>query len=636
MPDKKDKIFSTLFFIFISLVTLATLCEWVLKAKGTGGYFGFSIGWFVWIILILLILLVNIGAVYFILQKRSFDRFRKPNYINPIVIYTIVILITFISIFISIYFQQDKISDSLSRFWIFVESIFLCNIIFVYFTNHKLVTRFLFTSLSVGIIYVAIGQLSLISTDPFSLAWSEGSRYYNASLIFSQSLFGHRLPWAFIDPARSFLQSIPYDMGLRAIVIQRIWQSILWVVLPGIAAYSIVHRYHSKIDGVFALSLIFVFLILLSAPVYFFLVLCVIPLLLWMDPRKPFRTLLLVVMTSFWAGICRVNWFVVPAGLSIFIYLLEVPEMSKKPGQYLVWPFIWGSTGVIIAFISSRIYLTLSGNPMSAVNTATHSVLLWYRLLPNSTYGLGILLSVLLFFTPLFLIPRWPMVIQQLQRLRSILILLILLVFFTAGVIISTKIGAGSNLHELDAFIIFGLVLISYGYFTSDSPGHEPYHPSGMASIGMILTCMIVVAMIALPVKSPERFDKLGINNEVGQLRKLITKYNAYPLFLFERQLLSSGELNPDQFEPDYEGFTLMEMVMANDQGYLDGFYSSLEAHKFSLIICKPLNSNFQGSESKFAKENNLWVKKVEIPILKSYRLLTELPLSRVEVYVPK
>jgi hypothetical protein len=79
-----------------------------------------------------------------------------------------------------------------------------------------------------------------------------------------------------------------------------------------------------------------------------------------------------------------------------------------------------------------------------------------------------------------------------------------------------------------------------------------------------------------------------------------------------------------------------MEMVMANNVPYLNQLYSDLNQHTFSMIITKPINSKLQDRSAKFSKENNLWVKKVEMPVLESYKLVAELPLSQIEIYIPK
>ncbi|MCK7481599.1 MAG: hypothetical protein M0C28_33795 [Candidatus Moduliflexus flocculans] len=65
--------------------------------------------------------------------------------------------------------------------------------------------------------------------------------------------------------------------------------------------------------------------------VYYHLEVMVILPLLFVSVKKPWQTLLVVIIASLWAGISRVNWFPMPAMIAIAIYLLEVPFGS--PGR---------------------------------------------------------------------------------------------------------------------------------------------------------------------------------------------------------------------------------------------------------------------------------------------------------------
>ena len=58
-----------------------------------------------------------------------------------------------------------------------------------------------------------------ISTYPFSLAWSEASRYYYASLWLSKQVYGQLIPPSVLHPSRYLLQAIPVPVsGFFALV----------------------------------------------------------------------------------------------------------------------------------------------------------------------------------------------------------------------------------------------------------------------------------------------------------------------------------------------------------------------------------------------------------------------------------
>jgi hypothetical protein len=161
-----------------------------------------------------------------------------------------------------------------------------------------------------------------------------------------------------------------------------------------------------------AVIIAWAFLFLILGPVYYHLQVPII-LLLWLfDPRRFWRSLFAVVLASAWAGISRVNWFPVPAMLAIALYLLEVPVLRPEEVRagirglvhYLIPPFIWSLIGLGSAFAAQALYAFASKNPGEQFTSSFTSDLLWYRLVPNPTFPLGILRAILLVSLPLFLL----------------------------------------------------------------------------------------------------------------------------------------------------------------------------------------------------------------------------------------
>jgi hypothetical protein len=637
---KKDVVFFLTYISYSIILSLYTLIFWIIKGKHTGDFFGYSFGWVGWICLVIAIILLSLFLLIFIVKSSGIPE-KKPAILGnkKIAIFLLLTLFCLSSIYISIFIQQEKIGNSISRFWLISETTLFCVVIMKYMFGLHFLPSFAISILFIGTIYAAYDQLSTVSNYPFSLAWSEGSRFYYASLFLSQKLYGRILPWEVLDRARSIIQAIPYAFNLRSIFIQRLWQMILWLSLPGITSYTLVRRYYPKNNIKMLLATTFIFLALLFAPVYFYLTLCVIPLIIFGDPKKPRRTLFLVILCSIWAGLCRINWYFIPAGLGVLFYLFETPVQNKNYLKYFFWPAIWFTFGTIFAFLASSLYTYFSGNPPYLFGTALHSPLLWYRLFPNSTYDLGILLSAILVFLPIYLIVDLKIFRERLGFVRSSLVLFILMVFFCGGLIVSVKIGGGSNLHNFDAFIVLSLVFCAFGFFGFQSIRDESIETNKLSTLpgmGFIASCMIIVGSIAIAVNSPKSFQQNEIQKEIVDLQTLSSKYEGNLLLLSERQLIATGELNPRMFEPNFEVVTLMEMVMSNNVAYLNQFYYDLKQHTFSMIITKPINSKLQDRNAKFSRENNLWVKKVEIPILESYKLVAELPLSQIEIYIPK
>jgi len=99
--------------------------------------------------------------------------------------------------------------------------------------------------------------------------------------------------------------------------------------------------------------------------------------------------------------------------------------------------------------------------------------------------------------------------------------------------------------------------------------------------------------------------------------------------------LLTFDQVQVSDFEPDYEKVFLMEMAMAGNPFYLERFYDDLQNQRFALIVAEPLNANYQDERYAFSEENNLWVERVEIPILQYYQLKETLN-PNMSIYEPK
>src|ERR1041384_7466786 len=61
-----------------------------------------------------------------------------------------------------------------------------------------------------GVTYELLTRLNAVTTYPLSMGWSEGSRYYYASLYFSKWIYGQSVPLSTLHPSRYLLQAIPF------------------------------------------------------------------------------------------------------------------------------------------------------------------------------------------------------------------------------------------------------------------------------------------------------------------------------------------------------------------------------------------------------------------------------------------
>ena len=85
----------------------------------------------------------------------------------------------------------------------------------------------LVTVLGYGTAYKLASFIPDISSYPFSLGWSEASRYYYASLWLSKSFYGTFVAPSVLHPSRYLLQALPLLIPNASLWINRLWQVVL-------------------------------------------------------------------------------------------------------------------------------------------------------------------------------------------------------------------------------------------------------------------------------------------------------------------------------------------------------------------------------------------------------------------------
>ena len=500
-----------------------------------------------------------------------------------------------------------------------------------------------------GVAYELWVRFSIVTTYPLSMGWSEGSRYYYASLYFSKWIYGESFPLSTLHPTRYLLQSIPFLMPELGLAAHRFWQFLLWVGLTSAASIVIAKRAFPA-DKKFAqwLAAGWLFLFLLRVGVYYHLEVMVIIPLLFVSAKHPWRSLVAVIVASIWAGISRVNWFPMPAMITTAIYLLETPFStsidSNKPFnrvlRYLAQPALWLGTGLLFALLAQFAYIPLSGNAGNedAFTSSFTSDLLWYRLWPNQNHAQGILPAILIMSGPLLVIifmaaRRW----NELHSMRWLGLFSMILVLFAGSLVVSTKIGGGGDLHNMDTYAVLVGILAAYfvgGQVKVESGGF----PLKVRSWPILITAMVIPLLFLVPLLSPYPNYDDGMDQQAyGQLTQAVNEAgrNGPVLFINERQLIALGDVHVPLVY-DYEVVTLMEMAMSGNQVYLNRFYDDLAGHRFAAIVATKQNLGIK-EDGAFFEENNVWNTHVSPYILCYYTpaLLLEPRGNRIEFYVP-
>jgi len=349
-----------------------------------------------------------------------------------------------------------------------------------------------------------------------------------------------------------------------------------------------------------------------------------------------------MVVASLWAGFSRVNWFPVAGMLAATLYILEMPQKGVTFWKYWRWPVMSALLGLPVAICAFAIFILISGRPFGDFVTSFQSPLLIYRLFPSEAYGNGILLMLLYISLPALVLITWYLIANRKawRPLRLLGLLTIHLALLISGLIVSTKIGGGNNLHNLDAFIVLMAVTIAYlifNRFVVDDPG---FLVQKRVPVFLILLLALIPVLFAQNSLSPfSRYDHASAWNDINQLQGWIdrkVKNGDEVLFIQDRHLLTFGLIENVKLVPEYEKVFLMEMAMAENEAYFEKFNHDLQNNRFSLIVVEPLHLGMKPTTTVFAEENNAWVKYVARPINQYYTVVFESNNKQLSVLAPR
>lgn len=494
-------------------------------------------------------------------------------------------------------------------------------------------------ALAVLVLLQAVSVLQGVTDNPFSQGWSEGSLIYYSSLVFSPRIYGSRLPLAWVYPTRAFLDSLPFIIPSSPIWAYRLWGALLSLGFSALTALLLVRRLHLTNVLIRLALAAAAFIFLLQVGFKYELQLCVIIILVGMDTRRPLRSLLCVALASFWGGISRMNWIPVPAVLAVLLYFMEEPVPSKKGWlRYLfkpAWVFLFG---VVVGFAGLYFSLALSDTSLTMVIEVGTSRSLWYRLLPNPLYGPGVLLSSLLIILPLFLFISLALRKRTYHFFRLLGIFTILLVLALGGLLVSSKIGGGGDMHNMDAFMA-AILITGYGFAYNQVVSEREETNAFSAPVWVLASGIFILAVFSIfhlqPYHPPSRASSEAA---LAVMRPVIEDAAARGevLFLNQRQLWIFDEVEDVPMLHDHDVVILAAMVNLLNYSQVDLFQEDLQAQRFSLIVADIQKDDIQDIyHHPFAEENNLWVDAISRVLLCYYQPVLELPEQGVALYTP-
>jgi len=507
----------------------------------------------------------------------------------------------------------------------------------------------------VGTIFMLARAAQDILPYPFGLGWSEGNRWWDYSVLFGRHLYNFppdkEIP-AYIDIGRQTLWGIIFLIPNLPIWAARLWDAFLFTIPYALLGWVII-PWEKKWKGITFFSGLWVMLFLNQGPIYTPLVICAIMVAL--ARRAPdWLACLLVFAASFFATETRFTWTFAPAIWAIVTALAETrPGQAYNERRQWKRAILLGLSGLFGGFFLSQILQALSnqasggmagGNSLTTSGISamlTRQPLLWDRLWPNTTYASGIVLGTLMAAGPLVVLLAMFSIRGQwkLNFWQAAAILGSLLAFLLVGLIVSVKIGGGSNLHNLDMFLIGLLFTAGLAWETGWKEWLFSANKQSWWKRLFLAAVVFIPASNGLLSAEPRGLpNSERVEAALESIRTTVADRKGLGeiLFIDQRQLLTFGYISDIPLVPEYEKKRMMDMAMADDSAYFEPFNIDLYNHRFSTIISEPLWIQIQGTERTFNDENNSFVQWVSIPVLCYYEPLETYEDVGIQILVPR
>jgi len=526
-----------------------------------------------------------------------------------------------------------------------------------------------------GAVFVFAKEFVTVTDYPLSLTWSEGNRIWDYSWLYGRRLYDYPLDAKFeawIDIGRQSLWGLPFLFDNVSILHIRLWSALVFTVPYLFLGWMAFRLLPEKLKdwvwvGVWA------FLFLYQGPIYTPLVLSAI--LVAGARRKPiWLALPLIYLAGYYAQLSRITWMIAPAVWAGMIALLDGADQNGERFTWREWAkvIVYGLTGFLGGVGLSRGWNRVSrflGNvsennsemtaptvPELAFTDTADAVevvssggntflsdqpLLWERLWSNPTNDLGIILELLLVTAPLIILlvyliytKRWKLNLWQKLGLSASL-----LGFLSLGTVISVKIGGGSNLHNLDMFLISLIFVAAVAWENGMQQLLVKLEDQAISIKILLLLMVLILAFLPMvgvvPLELPEQkyvditIDLLKTESEY------VVSQGGEVLFMDQRQLLTFGVIDIP-LVPEYEKKTIMDRTLASDVEYFTPFYEDLAAQRFGLIITDPQRIRYSREEEQWGAENDAWVQWVTEPLYCFYEPKYSKDKTHVWFFVPR
>ncbi|HNA88226.1 MAG TPA: hypothetical protein PK989_02915 [Anaerolineales bacterium] len=524
-------------------------------------------------------------------------------------------------------------------------------------------------------------SLQGVTDYPFSMGWSEGNRIWDYSMMFGRERYGIRPDedvYVLLDIGRMFVGGLPFLIPNISIESVRLWIGLTLILpyfLVGLAAYIVAE----KNVRIWILMMLWVFLFLRQGPIHTPLVLAaVLTIFVW---RKPlWLAIPIILYAGYYAQLSRFTWLFAPG---LWIGMLELAGASLLNGKldrsHWIRAIALGASGVFGGFILPKLMPLLNVSTAAPVDVTeqiaesgvtsefvtfavTDQPLLWYRLLPNPTYGTGILLGLVIAVLPVAILLIWLSASKKWNTnlWQKLAIVGPLLAFLGVGLVASTKIGGGGDLHNMDMFLIGMAFTVFIAWVNGGKDVILKDEMPAWIRLSLVAALMIpalnplmqlrsrnygdeVNTLLVLTDTTEARFldmlpDTAAVDEALIEIQEAATYSKEFGdvLFIDQRQLLTFGYIKDIPFVGEYEKKILMNEALSTNYEYYAPFYKDITSQRFSLIVVEPLRTPVKDSTSEFGEENNAWVNWVSIPVLCYYQEVQTYKEVNVMLLIPK
>ena len=503
-------------------------------------------------------------------------------------------------------------------------------------------------SLVVGLSALALAsavdrQLLWVVNYPFGLYWSEGNRLYDYSLVFGQHLYNH--PSTIINPysspGRYGLWGVLFLVDGLSIWVHRLWNLILLIV-PSLLFSVLITRKIQPIGLRYKIFLWIALFFIVLTPLHPPFMLASIIVAWFAFDESPVKRGVSLLVAGYYVAISRFTWAFAPAAMGALIdLLLYYPRRSgnwfRRLFPTIILAVLGMAPGVLMNFRFFR--STVQGESLTG-----QQPLLWYRLLPNDTLGPGVLLLVLLYTGPLLILLGWWMLSKywKLDVWQALAVWGALAGFFGVGLVISTKIGGGGDLHNLDMYLVTLMLVVALGATYLSKSGEKREWSAWAVSLVVLLALLPVYPYTPLKAGAGEGMalaDEATVQEVLStiQAEVEIASQTGEVLFMDQRQLLTFGYVPAIPFVPEYEKKYMMDQAMANNAEYFQPYYRDLSNKRFSLIVTEILRRKLKSETgSRFGEENDAFVTWVSNPTLCFYEPVYTSKETGIMLLVPR